>query len=97
MRALLHYGRNYRGELVILASTGIGARWNNRTVLAQLHACDVERERESENSPVTFFSRLSWAVFSSKKTPPQTPNFPSHLHHIKTLNIANDSWSTKCS
>ena len=29
-------------------------------------------------------------VFSSKKTPPP-PNFQSHLHHIKTLNIANDS------
>ena len=25
------------------------------------------------------------------KNSPQTPNFPSHLHHIKTLNIANDS------
>ena len=31
------------------------------------------------------------AVFSSKKLPPPTPNFQSHLHHIKTLNIANDS------
>ena len=25
------------------------------------------------------------------KNSPQTPNFPSYLHHIKILNIANDS------
>ena len=31
-----------------------------------------------------------WLCLDPQK-PPQNPNFPSHLHHIETLNIANES------
>ena len=35
---------------------------------------------------------ISWSprVCLDAPNPPQNPNFPSHLHHIEILNIAND-------
>ena len=38
-----------------------------------------------------FFPEISLRLCLVPKNSPQTPNFPSHLYHVKTLNIANDS------
>ena len=65
--------------------------WRDDTSFPPLRLREIQRQWGAHDKLNIGSGRDSTAVFSYKKLPPQTPNFPSHLHHIKTLNIANDS------
>ena len=45
----------------------------------------------SYDFPSSLMCRNAKPVFSTKKKLLPIPNFPSHRHHIETLNIANDA------